>query len=61
MGRKITVVELEPLVAVLKGHETIQPGPFAKRLTRKFYHKSGTELRLEASQKVKLLTTLTTF
>ena len=26
------------------------------RLTKAFYHKSGTELRLEASQKMKLLT-----
>ena len=26
------------------------------RLTKAFYHKSGTELRLEASQKVKLIT-----
>jgi hypothetical protein len=26
------------------------------RLTKTFYHKSGTELRLEASQKVKLIT-----
>ena len=26
------------------------------RLTKAFYHKSGTELRLEASQKMKLIT-----
>ncbi len=26
------------------------------RLTKKFYHKSGTELRLEASQKMKFIT-----
>ena len=54
MTGRIKVIELEPLVAVLKGHEEIQPGPIVKRLTRKFYHKSGTELRLEASQQIKL-------
>jgi hypothetical protein len=61
MTGRIKVIELEPLVAVLKGHEEIQPGPIVKRLTRKFYHKSGTELRLEASQQIKLLPTLTNF
>lgn len=50
------VIELQPLVACLKGHEDVTPGPIVRRLTRKFYHKSGSELRLEQEQKIKLLT-----
>jgi hypothetical protein len=57
MGKKSNVVELQPRVACLKGQEHISPGPLVRRLTRRFYHKSGSELRLEQEQKIKLLTT----
>lgn len=57
MGRKSNVVELQPLVACLKGQEHVSPGPIVRRLTRKFYHKSGSELKLEQEQQIKLLTT----
>lgn len=57
MGKKSNVVELQPRVACLKGQEHINPGPLVRRLTRRFYHKSGSELRLEQEQKIKLLTT----
>jgi hypothetical protein len=56
MGKRSNVVELQPLVACLKGHENVSPGPIVRRLTRRFYHKSGSELRLEQEQKIKLLT-----
>jgi hypothetical protein len=56
MRRKPNVIELQPLVACLKGHEDVNPGPIVRRLTRKFYHKSGSELRFEQEQQVKLLT-----
>lgn len=57
MAKRFMVVELQPLVACLKGHEDVTPGPIVRRLTRKFYHKSGSELRLEQEQQIKLLTT----
>jgi len=59
MAKRSNVVELQPLVACLKGQEHVSPGPIVRRLTRKFYHKSATELRLEQEQKVKLLTVST--
>ena len=52
---KVKVIEVQPLVACLIGCQDINPGPMRKRLTKKFYHKSGTELRLEVQQKIKLL------
>lgn len=55
MGKKSNVIELQPLVACLKGQEHISPGPLVRKLTRRFYHKSGSELRLEQEQKIKLL------
>jgi hypothetical protein len=57
MAKRSNVVELQPLVACLKGQEHVSPGPIVRRLTRKFYHKSATELRLEQEQQIKLLTT----
>ncbi len=54
-SKRTHVIEVEPLVACLPGYQTINPGPMAKNLTKKFYHKSGTELRLELQQKIKLL------
>lgn len=59
MARKSVIVEPFPLVCCLPGHEHVMPELGAiKRLTRRFYHKSGTELRLEAEQRIKLLPTL---
>jgi hypothetical protein len=57
MAKRSNVVELQPLVACLKGQEHVSPGPIVRRLTRKFYHKSATELRLEQEKQIKLLTT----
>jgi len=57
MGTRSNVIELQPRVACLKGREHISAGPLMRRLTRKFYHKSGSELRLEQEQQIKLLTT----
>jgi myo-inositol catabolism protein IolC len=46
----------------LPGHENVWPEQgILKKLTRKFYHKSGTELRLEQEQQIKLLPTLKNF
>jgi len=53
---KIQVIELQPLVACLLGYEHIKAGPLERSLSRKFYHKSGIQLKLEQEQKVKLLT-----
>lgn len=62
MARKSRVVELFPLVCCLPGHENVWPEQgILKKLTRKFYHKSGTELRLEEEQRTKLLPTLKNF
>lgn len=59
MARKSRVVEPFPLVCCLPGHENVMPKKgVLKQLTPKFYHKSGSELRLEQEQKIKLLTTL---
>ena len=59
MARKSRVVEPFPLMCCLPGHENVWPEQgILKKLTRKFYHKSGTELRLEAEQRLKLLPTL---
>lgn len=55
MSKKSNVIELQPLVACLKGQENIKPGPIAYKLTRRFYYKSGSELRLEQQQRIKLL------
>ena len=54
--KRIKYVELQPLVACLLGYEHIKAGPLERSLSIKFYHKSGTELKLESEQKVKLLT-----
>jgi hypothetical protein len=62
MARKSAVVEPYPLVCCLPGHENVMPEKgILKKLTRKFYHKSGTELRLEQEQQIKLLPTLKTY
>lgn len=55
--RKSVVVEVAPLVACLPGYEdqSLPKGMYHK-ITPKFYHKSGTELRLEQSQRTKLIT-----
>jgi len=55
--RTTSVVEVEKHVASLESHiniEVSRQGYF--RITPKFYHKSGTELRLEESQRTKLIT-----
>lgn len=58
MARKSATIEPYPLVCCLPGHEDVMPEKgILKKLTRKFYHKSGTELRLEAEQRIKLLPT----
>lgn len=55
---KIKVVEPFPLVCCLPGHENVMPEKgILNKLTRKFYHKSGTELKLEQEQQIKLLST----
>jgi hypothetical protein len=62
MARKSRVVEPFPHVCCLPGHENVWPEQgILRKLTRKFYHKSGTELKLEQEQRVKLLTTLKNF
>jgi hypothetical protein len=55
--RRVTnVIEIEPLVACLASSVDVT---ISKRayfsITPKFYHKSGTELRMEESQRTKLL------
>ncbi len=55
--RKVAIkkVELEPLVASLASRVDAKISKKAYfSLTRKFYHKSGNELRLEREQKIKL-------
>ena len=54
--RERKVVEPCKLVACLPGYENKDAGIMSKRLRKVFYHKSGTELRLEQSQKIKLIT-----
>lgn len=62
MARKSRVVEPFPLVCCLPGHENVMPEKgILKKLTRRFYHKSGTELRLEQEQQIKLLPILKTY
>ena len=59
MARKSITVEPFPLVCCLPGHENVMPAKgILKKLTRKFYHKSGAELRLEKEQEIKFLPTL---
>lgn len=59
MARKSTVIEIAPLVCCLPGHENVMPEKgILRKLTRRFYHKSGAELRLEQEQQIKLLPTL---
>lgn len=56
--RKTTTVEPFPLVCCLPGHENVMPEKgILRKLTRRFYHKSGIELRLEQEQEIKLLST----
>jgi hypothetical protein len=55
--KKSQVLELEPLVACLASRVEASISKKAYfSLTPKFYHKSGAELKLEDSQRVKLLT-----
>lgn len=54
--KKPTVIEVEKHVACLPGYENKNIGEVYKKLTRVFYHKSGSELRLEHEQKTKLIT-----
>lgn len=56
--RKVTnVIELEPLVACLASSVDVTISKKAYfSITPKFYHKSGTELRMEESQRTKLIT-----
>lgn len=56
MSRKSKVLELEPLVCCLPGYENVTiERNILKRLTPKFYFKTGSELRLEEQQRIKLL------
>jgi hypothetical protein len=51
------VIEIEPLVACLKSAINVEISRKAYfSITPKFYHKSGSELRLEEQQRTKLLT-----
>jgi hypothetical protein len=54
--KEIPVIEVNELVACLPGYENVTAGAVVKRLTPKFYHRSGTELRLELEQRTKLIT-----
>jgi hypothetical protein len=56
--RRVTnVIELEPLVACLASSVDVTISKKAYfSITPKFYHKSGTELRMEESQRTKLIT-----
>ncbi len=54
MSNKI-IIEPENLVACLPGYENKTIGSLYYKLTRRFYHRSGTQLRFEAEQKQKLL------
>jgi hypothetical protein len=54
-SNKKKAIELQPLVACLPGYEN-KNFKINLKLTPKFYHKSGAELRLEQSQQMKLLT-----
>lgn len=55
--KRITnVIEIEPLVACLESSINVKISRKAYfSITPKFYHKSGTELRMEESQRTKLL------
>ena len=50
-----TIIEPEKFLACLPGYENLNPGPLVKKLSRRFRHKSGSELRLELEQRQKLL------
>lgn len=56
--RKVTnVIEIEPLVACLASSVDVTISKKAYfAITPKFYHKSGTELRMEEQQRMKLIT-----
>ena len=43
-------------MACLPGYEDKDGGIMTRRLRKVFYHKSGSELRLEEAQKIKLIT-----
>jgi hypothetical protein len=59
MAKKSVVVEPFPFVCCLPTHADVMPEKgILRKLTRRFYHKSGSELRLEEEQRVKLLPTL---
>ena len=50
------VIELENLLACIPSRiECKAPSQMVRKLTKKFYHKSGTELRLEQQQRIKLI------
>lgn len=49
------IIEQEKFVACLPGYENVTIGDSIKRIRPRFYHKSGTELRLELEQRVKQL------
>ena len=58
--KKINIVEISPLVSSLPGKETATAETgILRKLTRRFYYKSGSELRLEQEQKMKLLPSFT--
>lgn len=50
------VIEIENLLACIPSRvECKAPSEMVRKLTKKFYHKTGTELRLEQQQKMKLI------
>jgi len=55
--KKSQIVEIDKFCACLPGHEevTISKKTYFN-ITPRFYHKSGSELRLEQSQRTKLIT-----
>ena len=58
--KKVTIVEISPLVCSLPGKENVSAEEgILRKITRRFYHKSGSELRLEQEQKIKLLPSFT--
>jgi hypothetical protein len=59
--KKVTIIEIAPLVCSLPGKENASAEEgILRKITRRFYHKSGSELRLEQAQKIKLLPNWTT-
>jgi hypothetical protein len=52
---RIKIIEQEKFVACLPGYENVHIGDSIKKIKPRFYHKSGTELRLELEQRIKQL------